>query len=124
MKDGGDDMNSIKLTIIAALVCLPGWAFADEAGSFKYTGSNRAKQVCKAAADDDVPKLRLVLRTYRQSLAHSHAFDLDGRELARDFSCNGMDVQVFFRQVGALKVAGFLEEPGQPGDAQVADSGS
>lgn len=116
-------MNSIQFTILAALVSLPAWSLAGEAGDFRYTGNNLARQVCKAVVDDDVPKLRLALRTYKQSLAHSYTFDLDGRDLARDFTCNGMDVQEFSQQVGALTVAGFLNGTSQPSDAQVAASG-
>jgi hypothetical protein len=97
---------------------------ARQSGNIRYVGSNLAKQICKAVMNDDVSRLKLVLRDYKQSLSHSYTFDPAGRELSRDFTCNDMDVDEFSRHVGASKVASFISGTGQIPDTQVAVTGS
>lgn len=129
-------MNRIQVIAVVLLVGLPGLALAEGAGSsryvgdnlarqsgnFRYVGNNLAKQVCKAIAEDDVSKLRRALRAHQRGLVRNYSFDTSGRQVSRDFTCNGMEVQVFSEHVGASKVASFFSA-GQMPDAQVAASG-
>lgn len=129
-------MKGTKVMLVVLLAGLPGLALAEgigdssyvggnlakQSGNFRYVGDNLAKQVCTAVVNDDVRKLRLVLLTYKQSLAHRYTVDTAGRKVLRDFKCNGMDVEEFSQQVGATKVASFITGAGQASDAQVAAS--
>jgi hypothetical protein len=130
-------MKGTNVILIVLLAGLPGLALSEGAGNssyvggnpakqpgnISYVGDNLAKQVCTAVVNDNVRKLRLALLTYKQSLAHRYTFDTAGRQVLRDFTCNGMDVQSFSQQVGATKVASFISGAVQAPDAQVAASG-
>lgn len=116
-------MIIMKVTLIALLANLPTLALAEEAKKFRYTGDPVGIQICKAVVNDDVPKLRLALRTYKQSLANSYSCKLSGRDLPRHFTCNGMDAQEISHLVGALNFAGFFAHTGQAPGAQLAAAG-
>jgi hypothetical protein len=131
-------MKSMNVMLIVLMANFPGIALADgaaspgyvggsparQSGNFRYVGNNLAKQICKAVMNDDVSQLKRVLHDYQQSLSHRYMFDLAGRELSRDFTCNDMDVDEFSRRVGASKVASFISGTGQTPDTHVAVTGS
>ncbi len=108
-------MKISKVVILAVTMCLPGLALAAEPANFKYAGNALAKQVCKAVVRDDVDRLKQVLRSYQNTLAYGYTYDLGGREIARDFTCNNMDLQEFSYHVGAHRVSGyFANDTGVP----------
>jgi hypothetical protein len=117
---GGGEMKIKRIVLMSVMVCLPGMALADGATNVRFVGNSTGKQVCKAVAQDDVKKLRRALRSYQGTLTHAYTQDRDGRDVARDFNCNNMDLQAFADSIGSQKVAGYIAGDAGADKTQVA----
>jgi hypothetical protein len=106
------------LVSLALVACAPALVVAEQSADVHYSGDRLATQVCRAVVDDDVARLRMLLRSYRQSLTHGYMFQVDKDGIARDFSCNNLNLQQFSDQVGAQKVSGYFA--GDSAQSQVA----
>lgn len=116
-------MNIRILTSLAVLAAAPSLVLAEPAGAARYSGNALASQICKAVVDDDPAKLRMLLRSYRQSVAHGYRFDLSTPGgIAQDFTCNNYDLQQFSARVGAQKVTAYFAGDAAAVQSQVAAS--
>jgi len=115
---------NIKILASMALVaCVSQVAFADQSGNVNYSGNAIAKRVCKAVVQDDVDKLRVLLRSYKQSVAFGYRFGPSARGLSRDFTCNDMDLEQFSYRIGAQKVSGYFAGEAEAAQSQLASTG-
>ncbi len=87
-----------------------------------YSGNKLAAQICRAVVNDDVGRLRMLLRSYRQTVPHGYMFQLDNEGVAQDFTCNNLDLQQFSNQVGAQRVSSFFSGDSGGVQSQVAAS--
>jgi hypothetical protein len=116
-------MTIKQIFLIALTALIPQYSMADTTIEYKFSGDVLARQVCKAVANDDVNKLKHLLRSYRNSLPHGYSFNLASEGLARDFLCNDMALQEFSSNVGAQQVSRFFMNENAGLKDQVADSG-
>lgn len=116
-------MKINRILLFSVMVSLPGLALAEGAENFRYSGNSQARQICKAVVQDDVKVLRRTLRSYQTSLVSHYSKETSGREVARDFTCNGMDLQVFAERVGARQVVGFIAGDAGTDKTQLAAAG-
>jgi hypothetical protein len=120
---GGGEMKIKRIVLISVMAGLPGLALADEATNVRFAGSSQGKQVCKAVVQDDVKMLKRALRSYQSSLVFRYAHDNSGRDVARDFTCNNMDLWTFAGSMGAQRVAGYIAGDAGADEAQLAVAG-
>jgi hypothetical protein len=115
-------MKYRMLFLIGLTLAAPAMVSAEQSSGVHYTGNRLATKICKAVVDDDVPRLRMLLRSYRQTLPHGYMFSVDKTGVARDFSCNNLDLQAFSNLVGSQKVAGYFAGNSANAESQVAAS--
>lgn len=101
-------MKISGMVLVVSVACLPGLAAADELATVGYSGNGLGRQVCKAVVQDDIAKLKRVLRSYQNTLAYGYTQSRDRREVARDFTCNGMGLEAFSDSIGARNVSGYF----------------
>lgn len=115
----------IRLLVSLALVaCVPALAFAEQSSATRYEGNELGVQICRAVVNDDVAKLRMLLRSYRQTVSYGYMFKLDKSGVAKDFTCNNMNLEQFSLHVGAQKVAAHFAGDTGAEQSQLAASGS
>lgn len=97
------------LTIIALFVA--GRALADApvgAEEIRIKGDLSAIQVCRAIVDNDVEKLHMLLRDEKMTVAYGYRQDFSSDGVARNFTCNDMDLAEFSYKIGADLVSSYL----------------
>jgi hypothetical protein len=116
-------MKIRKLVVPALLACAPALVSAEQAGEVRVAGERTASQVCKAVMTDDVTKLRMLLRSYRQTLSYGYMFSANHGDLAQDFTCNSQDLRHFSSQIGAQKVSAYFSRDDVAEQSQLAAAG-
>ena len=104
-------MNVICKYLIPLIAMLPASLMAQgflADHEVKYAGEPGAVRVCQAVIHDDPRDLMLLLKRYKNQKIFRHRFDITSQAIAGSFTCNRLALLPFANDVGASKVARFL----------------
>ena len=104
-------MNVQSTVLAIVIICMARVALAETPvgeEQIRIKGDLSAIQVCRAILDNDVAKLHLLLRDEKLTVVYGYQQDLTSDGVARNFTCNDMDLAEFSYKVGADLVSNYL----------------